>query len=334
MPIGAAGPICRWVSVSAPSEVGWILNLLTQTAPYAGAALAELDASLLPGVGRLRGPIAERTRQLWQDGHPGCTELLVCADLAGSMRDGDSERLIAWLRSGAGGPADARELITETPEERAIIGARLQKLRLDRRSRDTYAGILGDVWALAAPAWVRHGRSIAVDACAAWERRLVTGTSIEELVPPRHPLARADAGTVEHLFARRVEFALSPLYFCTSGGHLVDLGDYVHLGVAASDLLPTRRTRDADFIADRLRVLAEPTRVRILLEVLSAPAGVMELARSLRISQPTVSGHLKALREAGLIRKQRDGARGVFVASLRNVERLLEAARATIARWE
>jgi DNA-binding transcriptional ArsR family regulator len=68
--------------------------------------------------------------------------------------------------------------------------------------------------------------------------------------------------------------------------------------------------------------------------VVSAPAGVMELARSLRISQPTVSGHLKVLREAGLVQAQRRGGRSVFTGSLKRVERVLEDARATIARWD
>jgi ArsR family transcriptional regulator len=119
-----------------------------------------------------------------------------------------------------------------------------------------------------------------------------------------------------------------------SGGLVVDLGDYLQIAVPASDLLPTRRIRDAAFVADRLRVLAEPTRVRILLQAMSAPAGVMDLARAPRISQPTVSGHLKVLLDSGLVQPQRRGGRSVFVASRRRVERLLEDARATIAKWD
>jgi hypothetical protein len=54
MPIELGLPVCRAVSPSAPSELAWILNLLTQTARYAEPAIAELDASLLPGSARLR----------------------------------------------------------------------------------------------------------------------------------------------------------------------------------------------------------------------------------------------------------------------------------------
>ena len=334
MPIEAGAPICRAVSASAPSELAWILNLLTQTARYAEPALAELDGTLLPGVGRLRGPITERTRQLWQDGQPGCTELLLCADQAGCMLDTEPAGLFSWLRSGAGIGTEEYELLTESPQDRAALRGRLLKLRGEARTRDAYLGILVDVWKLASPAWKRHGRQVVTEACLAWKARIETGAPIDELVPPRHPLTRADQPGLEDLFRRRVEFALSPLYFCMSGGHVMDFGDYVHVAVPASDLQPIRRVRDAAFVADRLRVLAEPTRVRILLQTMSAPAGVMELARSLRISQPTISGHLKVLRDAGLVQSQRHGGRSVFVASRKRVERLLEDARATIVRWD
>jgi DNA-binding transcriptional ArsR family regulator len=334
VPIEAGAPICRAVSPSAPSELAWILNLLTQTARYAEPALAELDASLLPGIGRLRTPVTERVRRLWRDDHPGCTELLLCADLAGSLLEDDPGKLFAWLERGAVGSGRNSELRTENVRDRAIIGARLDRLRTGASVRSAYLEVLRDVWAAAAPEWDRRGRKIATEACIGWRARLDTGTPIEDLVPPRHPLTRADQLGLDDLFLLRGEFALSPVYFCMSGGHVVDLGEYVHVAVPASDLLPIRRVRDAAFVADRLRVLAEPTRVRILLHVLSTPAGVMELARSMRVSQPTVSGHLKVLREAGLVQPQRFGGRSVFVASRKRVERLIEDARATIARWD
>lgn len=334
MPIEAGGPAYRAASASAPSEIAWILNLLTQTARYAGAALAELDANLLPGVVHLRAPMTERTRQLWQDGAPGCTELLLCAHWADGVLDDGPQRLFAWLRSGAVAASAGDELVTEPESDRVTILARLARLRSDARARDAYHGILADVWSLAAPELERLGRDVVGAACNAWETRLETGERIDELVPPRHPLTRMDRADVEQLLSRRAEVAVSPIYFCMSGGHVVDLGEFLHVGVPASDLLPVRKVRDAAFVADRLRVLAEPTRVRILLQTMGAPAGVMELARALRISQPAVSGHLKVLRAAGLVKPQRRGGRSVFVASRGRVERLLEDARATIARWE
>ena len=334
VPIEVGAPRCRAVSVSAPSELAWILNLLTQTARYAEPALTELDASLLPGVAKMREPIKDLVGRLWNDDGVGCTELMLCAELAGCVLDAQPDRLLEWLKTGAPAAGRSYELLTENVHDRTIIRARMQKLRTDARARELYLGLLVEVWNSISPEWDRRGLETAAQACDVWRTRLDAGAPLGELMPPRHPLTFADTIGSEDLFTRRLEFALSPLYFCLSGGHVIDLGEYVHVAVPASDLLPIRRVRDAAFVSDRLRVLAEPTRVRILLHLLSAPAGVMELARTLRISQPTVSGHVKVLRAAGLVTHQRFGRRSVFVASLKRIERLIEDARATIARWD
>jgi DNA-binding transcriptional ArsR family regulator len=333
MPIEPGAPICRTVSPSAPGELAWLLNLLAQTARYAEPALAELDASLLPGISRLRQPIQQRVEDLWGDRLAGCPELMYAAHLADCVLDDEPTRLFAWLATATEGPTDGA-MLTEPEHERPAIRNRLRRLCDDTAARRSYRGILVDVWDLASSAWKRSGRSVVVDACATWKSRLDTGTSIVELVPPRHPLTRADELGFDDLFTHRNEFVVSPLYFCMSGGHVIDLGEFVHIAVPASDLLPVRKVRDSAFVADRLRVLSEPTRVHILIQLLSTPAGAMEVARALRISQPTVSGHLKVLREAGLIQPRKFGARTVMVASRKRIERLLEDARATIARWD
>jgi DNA-binding transcriptional ArsR family regulator len=334
MPIETGRPVCRAVSASAPAELAWLLNLLVQTARYAEPAIAELDASLLPGISRLRAPIGERVERLWADELAGCPEVMLVARLAGSVLDDEPKRLFEWLRSGKATSGPAASMLTEPEESRSAIARRLRRLQEEPRARHEYREILVDVWDLASNAWERSGRAAVAAACRSWQAKLDTGESIEELVPPRHPLTRADRLGFDDLFMHRDEYALSPLYFCLSGGHVVDLDDYVHIAVPASDLLPVRKVRDAAFVADRLRVLAEPTRVHILIQLLSSPSSVMDVARSLRISQPTVSGHLKILRDAGLVLPRRFGGRTVMAASRKRVERLLEDARGTIARWD
>jgi DNA-binding transcriptional ArsR family regulator len=335
VPFGPGRPACLNVSPSVPAELAWILDLLTQTARYAEPALAELDASLLPGVKNLRAPVMERARQLWHDARGGCPELLLVADQAGCVWDSDTKRLLAWLTTGgAGRPATDYELLTEPAADRSAIRVRLRRLKQEVETRRTYRDLVADVWRLAGSAWEQRGRAVTVEASARWKSRLEAGTPIEDLMPPRHPLTYADRLGFSEIFDVRGGFALSPLYFCLSGGQAVDLTDYVHVGAPASDLLPVRKVRDAAYVADRLRVLAQPSRVHILIQLLSTPAGVMELARALHMSQPTVSGHVKVLRDAGLIQPRRAANRTVFVGSRKRIERLLEDARATIARWD
>lgn len=51
-----------------------------------------------------------------------------------------------------------------------------------------------------------------------------------------------------------------------------------------------------------LEALGEPTRLRIVNCLTAAPLFVSELQALLEVPQPTVSRHLKVLREAGLVR--------------------------------
>ena len=54
-------------------------------------------------------------------------------------------------------------------------------------------------------------------------------------------------------------------------------------------------------VRDTFTVIAEPTRRRILDELRTSERSVGELVTSLAVSQPTVSKHLKVLRDAGLV---------------------------------
>src|SRR5260221_12595064 len=97
VPTAPGRPACREVLPSVPAELAWLLDLLTQTARYAGPALAELDASLLPGAKGLRAPAIERATRIWNDSVPGCPELLLMADQADCVRPDNAPRLLAGL---------------------------------------------------------------------------------------------------------------------------------------------------------------------------------------------------------------------------------------------
>ncbi len=67
---------------------------------------------------------------------------------------------------------------------------------------------------------------------------------------------------------------------------------------------------DADEMAPLLAALGDPVRLRIVSMLAASPDGAAcgcDLETPLGLSQPTVSHHLKILREAGLIEGRRDG---------------------------
>jgi DNA-binding transcriptional ArsR family regulator len=59
-------------------------------------------------------------------------------------------------------------------------------------------------------------------------------------------------------------------------------------------------------------VLAEPTRRRILDQLLDRPRTVGDLVASLQVSQPSVSKHLRVMRDAGVVQARKDAQRRVY----------------------
>src|SRR6478609_6280099 len=58
--------------------------------------------------------------------------------------------------------------------------------------------------------------------------------------------------------------------------------------------------------------LADPTRRAVFERLRAGPVSVGEIAAGLPVSRPAVSQHLKALREAGLVRHEADGTRRLY----------------------
>ena len=63
---------------------------------------------------------------------------------------------------------------------------------------------------------------------------------------------------------------------------------------------------------DVFSVLADPTRRRILEALREEENSVGDLVQLLEVSQPTVSKHLKVLREAGVLRMRAEGQRRIY----------------------
>jgi len=70
--------------------------------------------------------------------------------------------------------------------------------------------------------------------------------------------------------------------------------------------------RPFDAYARRFAALGDPTRLQVFALIARSPLSVAEVAAQLPVSRPAVSQHLKALREAGLVRHEVDGTRRLY----------------------
>jgi ArsR family transcriptional regulator len=72
---------------------------------------------------------------------------------------------------------------------------------------------------------------------------------------------------------------------------------------------------DAESLAGALKVLADPTRLRLLSLIQSQPSGeacVCHLTAPLELTQPTISHHLRVLLDAGLVKREQRGSWAYF----------------------
>jgi ArsR family transcriptional regulator len=72
---------------------------------------------------------------------------------------------------------------------------------------------------------------------------------------------------------------------------------------------------EADQLASALKVIADPARLRLLSLIQAQPgheACVCHLTEPLGLSQPTISHHLKVLRQAGLVEREQRGSWAYF----------------------
>lgn len=67
-----------------------------------------------------------------------------------------------------------------------------------------------------------------------------------------------------------------------------------------------------DLIAQRFRVLGEPTRIKLLDALRDGPATMTELQAATGASQQNASKHLGLLVDAGMVRRDKAGTRAYF----------------------
>jgi len=89
------------------------------------------------------------------------------------------------------------------------------------------------------------------------------------------------------------------------------------VGPAAGTDEGARVARRADRLAERLKALADPTRLRMLdlLARQREPLCVCEITARFPLRQPTISHHIRLLREAGLVAGEKRGVWSYYWAT-------------------
>jgi ArsR family transcriptional regulator len=287
------------VRASIPIEVDWAMSAVHRLGQSLPPLLETLyqDEDLVAAVRGLWGPAEQMS-------YPGYLELSAMAQPFGLLFTTDSDAFLDRLpEMCAGAPTDL-PFLAETPEDRAILLARLATLRRSAARRSRYVDVVSRVWSALREGWECHGRP-AVEAEMAMQRAKVDrAPDYREFVadhcaphtPPEHILDN---------LGDRGEVVVVPAYFARKGLWL-DLPGYLIIGTGIADTAARNRA-ETEELAKRLKALSDPTRLTILYGLAHKPMTVSDIAQRYSLAQPTVSNHIKVLREAGFINHRSDG---------------------------
>ena len=179
------------------------------------------------------------------------------------------------------------------------------------------------MWQQALPVIVEAGRHVV----AQYER----GRSLEVLIPVGCDILRDRmTAIVSGVESGQLELHFVPCLFFGTSMYLEFPGlVMIGTGVGQGDIVAPR---PHGVRGEAPQGVAEPTRLALLHSLATAPSTVGELAMLFRLAQPTVSMHVKVLRQSGLVRSERVGGRLRLTADPAAVEALLGEVRLAVLR--
>jgi DNA-binding transcriptional ArsR family regulator len=252
--------------------------------------------------------VEDRIRGFWGDGQDFFTEVLVVADRAGAFFEEDPERLFERLELAAEQLQRPEPLGSEHPDDQRRFRARLKRLRERPHVRREWIDLIRTVWEAVGPAWEARGRMTAEARSREYRQKLPGSLNYVELESLFHCDYDGMMPKVfRELAATGGEVVLVPAHFGRKG-MFVAFPERMVVS-PPTPTLPAGPTPETRSRARRFKALGDPTRLALLEAVGRRPRTVGELAELIGLAQPTVSNHVRVLREAGLLVAGRDGDR-------------------------
>src|SRR5579862_766315 len=313
-----SGPVVS-VRRSGPIELEWVLH----------SALRQDFLDDHPALGALYGAepeLREAVCDFWgaHGASAAYSELVVLAHHGGLLLADDPMEVIDRLDELCTSlPAAGREYAMEAEKEgdRRLILQRLARLRRSAQVRQRYADLLRRVWGAARPSWERFGRDAVDQAAGTLRATLAKGAGWRDATKGACGFGDVAEKVVANLGADG-EIVVIPGYFAHCS-LLYDLPGVVLVGIRAESTGAEARARN-ERLARQLRAISDPTRLAIVDSVRVGPKGVTELSTLFGVAQPTVSNHVKLLRESGLVTDVRKGSKRDLVLEPDAADQLLE----------
>jgi len=311
--------------LSAPSlalDLSWILSV----------AIRPHWRPQFPMVAELlvrREELSERIRTFWSDSdHEVCfTEMQVLAHHAGALDETSPAALWKALEDAIATVPTDIGLESESPEDRVIFLQRLERLKASPALFRSYMDLLREVWEPVDEVWQA---SLPLLKEAGWQlvAEIEGGRTLSDLMGESCEIFNAMLSDISQRIDSGYPLLVVPCLFFGKSLYLEFPGlTVVGSGFQRNDAAARARTES---LARRLKTVADPTRLALLHYLAGTPSTVGDLAISFGLAQPTVSMHMKTLRESGLVRSERRDGRMRLSADPDAVETMLNELRGVV----
>ena len=195
------------------------------------------------------------------------------------------------------------------------MGVQLAELKQPER-RKRFVVLLKRLWKVLQPIWKEEGYAQAKRASEVFLAKYRETGNVLDAIPAHH-FTQFEASQ-KHIQAslEKGKLLVTPLFFASGGGFSFDFADahYLGYGIQSERLFETLSAR-VEEVAPKMKALSDSTRLMILTLIARYENFVLtvgDLAVQLDVTQPTASGHLKLLREAGLVTLEKHGNKAYY----------------------
>ena len=204
---------------------------------------------------------------------------------------------------------------------------RLRQLKASPTLVRSYIELLSEVWEPIDATW-QAARPVLQESARRIVAQLERGGPVPEILAGDCETFRSMLPDINARIDAGQPLLVAPCIFFGKSLYLEFPGlTLIGTGIGQSDLGARARTEP---LARRLKTMADPTRLALLHYLASRPSTVGDLATSFGLAQPTVSMHMKSLRESGLVRAERQAGRMQLSADSEAVEALLIELRSVV----
>ena len=289
---------------SAPSlatDLSWVLSVALRADwrpkfPSVSEQLARREA------------LVERVRAFWSDSEETCfTEMQVLAHHAGALEETSPPALWAALEGAISTVPTDLGLESESPQDRRIFLERLVRLKESPTLFRSYLDLLRDVWEPFDEIW-QPALPLLREAGQQVVAEMESGRTLKEVTRGEScEIFKASLGEITERIDAGYPLLVIPCLFFGNSLYLEFPGlTVIGSGLQRNDAAARART---EALARRLKTVADPTRLALLHYLAGTPSTVGDLATAFGLAQPTVSMHMKSLRDSGLVRSERKDGR-------------------------